>query len=304
MRKLINFIARIFGFRKDAVTDPVNPVSADIPAMTDAPADVPADADAEAVLPDAGDEKTAREEIPAGPVPVEDTTAELVEETAEENPEEEPEEDPPAGDFIADAAPGKSNFQRRREITVDGVRYRSIRNACLTHDLDYEIVKSRMERGWTVDKAFHTPVQRGSGTNQQGFGVRDKCSPYCGPDKKYPSVHAMCLAHGVSYQTFVYRVRHGQSVKDALHPVWRDDEGRAYRSKESMCAAHHADPAVFDARIRRGWSVGDALNVPAGQSRKTYHRLTAGYEAQTEASVSEPDALTYKVDAEGFVHWE
>lgn len=301
MRKLINFIARIFGFRKDAVTDPVNPVSADIPAMTDAPADVPADADAEAVLPDAGDEKTAREEIPAGPVPVEDTTAELVEETAEENPEEEPEEDPPAEDFIADAAPGKSNFQRRREITVDGVRYPSIRQACAAKHVGYAIVKQRLQKGWPVDKAFHTPSRRSA---RGSFDLAGKCRPYCGPEKKYADIKEMCAAHHVSYDTFLYRVKKGIPVTEALHPVWRDEDGRVYRSKESMCAAHHADPAVFDARIRRGWSVGDALNVPAGQSRKTYHRLTAGYEAQTEASVSEPDALTYKVDAEGFVHWE
>ena len=299
LKKLLNLIARVFSFGGKKTAASSEPVSMDAPDISGTAENAPSGAAAEddAPVEEASEETSAAEtdaEEPAGPV--------LIENTAAETPEEEPKEEPAAENFVSERAPGVSNFQRRREITVDGVRYRSIRNACLTHDLDYEIVKSRMERGWTVDKAFHTPVQRGSGTNQQGFGVRDKCSPYCGPDKKYPSVHAMCLAHGVSYQTFVYRVRHGQSVKDALHPVWRDDEGRAYRSKESMCKRHHIDPAMFDARVKRGWSVEDALNVSAGQSRKTYHRLTAGY--GQEEKVSEPESAAYRVDAEGFVHWD
>lgn len=92
------------------------------------------------------------------------------------------------------------------EVEYNGVRYRSISEACRQNGWDIDIVTKRMREGMTFSEAISTPV-------------------VCAPSRNsvvvagvlYKTRAAACKAHGIATDVVTYRVNKlGMSVEDAI----------------------------------------------------------------------------------------
>ncbi len=89
--------------------------------------------------------------------------------------------------------------------------------------------------------------------------------------KQYPSIVALCEAHGVSYVTYWSRIDKGYTQREALGIDKKEIingnaksyvvNGKHYSSQTSLCDAHDTPVITFQNRLKRGWSVEEALNL-------------------------------------------
>ena len=96
-----------------------------------------------------------------------------------------------------------------------------------------------------------------------------KCTDHLG--NKYASIKEMCRCHNIPYSTFISRIQHNWSLKDALtipydktypHKTKPIDDGfgNQFDTVNEMCAYHQVKPVTYRKRIRKGMSVKDALS--------------------------------------------
>lgn len=87
-----------------------------------------------------------------------------------------------------------------------------------------------------------------------------QCADYKGT--LYPSVAAMCVAHGIPRTLYYSRLRRGASKKEALSPLPEvpDGKGNVFQSIESMCKHYKISVATFRSKVYKGMSIAEALD--------------------------------------------
>lgn len=149
-------------------------------------------------------------------------------------------------------------------VTVNGMKYKSILQACKALGKTTSSVYLRLSRNYTLDDAFNLPY-----TNR--MISRDHLG------KTYPTFKAMCKAWDRLPVTVRYRLKKGLSIKKALTdpvpvPVQnkknyqgtlsKDHLGKMYQSTVAMCKAWGINNWTFTTRLNKGWSIEKALTTP------------------------------------------
>jgi hypothetical protein len=109
--------------------------------------------------------------------------------------------------------------------------------------------------------------------------------------KVFKSIKEMCEHHGVSYQTYINRIRLGWSIEKALSSEKRDIEyggagvkscdhlGVEYGSISEMCRAYGISKSCYDHRVKVGMSVEQALTTKVGEAVKIVDHLGNEYKS-------------------------
>lgn len=88
-----------------------------------------------------------------------------------------------------------------------GKEYGSFELMCKAWHTDSYTVRSRLNRGWSLERALVEKVNKTNGGSS--------CKDHLG--NQYKSKMAMCRAYGISYNVFTYRIRDGgMSIEEAL----------------------------------------------------------------------------------------
>lgn len=118
-------------------------------------------------------------------------------------------------------------------------------------------IKQCVEKGFTIDEI----IKYTSGNIRMSELVVDE------EGIRYPSIGAMCKAHGTTTGTFSKKVKEGKSVGESLQKKHRephkkivtDPDGREFGSIIEMCKAHGVSYNHYNNFIRKGRSVREAL---------------------------------------------
>ena len=104
----------------------------------------------------------------------------------------------------------------------------------------------------------------------------------------YKSLKEMCEHYHISKYTYIERIKHGWTIKDALTvPAKRgsgkrsckDHLGTLYRNEAEMCRHYGIRPDTYRRRIKAGWKKAEALTTPAGKGPR---HMTSGIKSRTD----------------------
>ena len=139
--------------------------------------------------------------------------------------------------------------------------YKSIQDMCEYYGMRVSTYKSRIQSGWSIEKALTTPVE----------SSYKRCVDYLG--NPFNSITEMCRHYNISPCTFQTRINKGWSIEKALiTPVkssrngCKDHLGNQFNSISDMCKHWGIHIVTFNNRIELGWSLEQALTTPAKAS--------------------------------------
>lgn len=167
--------------------------------------------------------------------------------------------------------PKKTNHSRGCK-DHKGNEFPNLNKMCGFYKISTATYYSRIKMGWSLRKTLTTPTKSQSLAN--GYQkATTPCKDHKG--KKYISVVAMCDAYGVNPGTFIYRRKHGISLKDALVPDENyrkkrctDHLGNEYPSMAAMGRQYNLNPHAIVYRLQSGMSLEEALTTPTPRQRK------------------------------------
>ncbi len=152
-------------------------------------------------------------------------------------------------------------------VTVNGVKYRSIKQACKMLNKPLGSVMSRLRNDCSIDQAFNLP-------NMHGIISRDHLG------RIYPTFKDMCQAWDKSVVTIRYRLDKGLDIKTALTMSTskangtpsKDHLGNEFCSIKEMCKFWRIKDSTFFSRVDQGMSIEEALTTPVkniGKGKKS-----------------------------------
>lgn len=145
-----------------------------------------------------------------------------------------------------------------------GNKYDSLNEMAEKYGLKSWMVKGRLRRGWSLERALTTIPE----------GKTDSVQVIDHYGNKYSSIREMADAYGMKYHTLQGRLKKGWSVKDALTippkesriQEWYDHLGNKYDNRKLMCEAYGISSDTFKSRLERGWTIEKALTAPITQA--------------------------------------
>lgn len=141
-----------------------------------------------------------------------------------------------------------------------GKPYKSIQDMCEYYGMRVSTYKSRIQSGWSIEKALTTPVDT----------AYKNCIDHLG--KPFNSITEMCRHYNISPCTFQNRINKGWSLGEALTTPakssakgCKDHLGKSFKSISDMCKHWGINNVTFNGRIELGWSLEKALTTPIKQ---------------------------------------
>ena len=143
----------------------------------------------------------------------------------------------------------------KRVKDVDGTVYPSFRSLCRAHQISDDLVRNRMQCGWTLEEAL------AGKTVKQKRVANTPCEDHLG--NSYSSLAEMCRSYNIRQSLFVFRRNKGWTLEECLSPAKRtpaiDPYGNEYPSFKAMCTAYRVGDKVTRDRLKRGWTLEEAL---------------------------------------------
>lgn len=153
---------------------------------------------------------------------------------------------------------------RKKSVTIRGVTYPTIKDACAKYGISFFKFYNRKKKGWDDEKCL----------------IRENLSCVVSKDfkgKRFKSITDMAKEYGLKPYTVSFRLAKGWSLEDALtipkatqkRGICHDHTGRKFYSVGAMCAFWNIPTARFYSRRSTGWSLKKALTEPSKrQGRK------------------------------------
>lgn len=148
-----------------------------------------------------------------------------------------------------------------RILSISGQTYASIRHAASAFNLNYSLVFSRINSGWTPEQAV-------------GIAPRSLPNNIGRPKEltidsiKFESIKLAAKAHGINYGLVKLRLSKGWSAKEALGLENRESvdneiviEGVSYKSLAEAAKAYDQEATTVSSRIRRGHTLDQAVGI-------------------------------------------
>lgn len=140
-----------------------------------------------------------------------------------------------------------------------GNHFKSIREMCRYHNINYQTYQRRIENGLSVEESLR--------------GVEKHCV-YDHKGIAYESIRQMCEAYGKACTTIQNRLNNGWSLEDALETdinarygavetLRVDHLGNRFRSNVELCKAYGINRHTLKQRLCYGWTLERALTTPA-----------------------------------------
>jgi hypothetical protein len=141
-----------------------------------------------------------------------------------------------------------------------GNKYSSAKERAEAYGLENSVVRTRLRRGWNLEKALTTKAD----------GKTDSVQVTDSHGNIFGSIREMADAYGMKYHTLQGRLKKGWSVEDALTippkdtaaQKWYDHLGNEYDNQKLLCEAYGINDATFRRRLKMGWSMENVLTTP------------------------------------------
>ena len=152
-------------------------------------------------------------------------------------------------------------------VTVNGVEYRSLYQACIVLKKHAGTIYQRIKEGFSPDEAFNLP-DRNKTISRDHLG------------NIYPCLKRMAEAWNIPANIVRGRLNHGWDIKKALTTEVKqytpskpstDYLGNEYPSISAMCKAYHIPYNAYRKRIDQRWSLKKALTTPLGDIEKGFY---------------------------------
>lgn len=143
---------------------------------------------------------------------------------------------------------------KAKGFSYNGNEYSSISSFCKEHGLNYQFVRSRLKRGWSLEDAISKPKKTTRAVN---------ITSYRG--KEYDSVMALCKEHDLDYDLVTNRLRCGWNLEDALsrkkleYGVLYD--GKLYKSGAELAREFGISISTFKSRLYHGYSIEESIVI-------------------------------------------
>jgi hypothetical protein len=165
----------------------------------------------------------------------------------------------PHGFNLALGGAGIHSHSKGRAITVNGVAYTSVAQACRVLGKSLNSIGHWLRKGLTPDEAFSRQQGTTSPLSVTFRGIT------------YRSGSELAKAFGVRPGVFNYRRLAGATLEQCLGLVSRTSpnaisiDGKEYQSIKHAAKAYGISYETVQGRRRAGWSLEDALRTPAGK---------------------------------------
>lgn len=202
-------------------------------------------------------------------------------------------------------------------ITIEGKRYRNVREAVAAHGIDYSTFKLRLfskemtleeaitgeikdkNQSWVVEadhlgQKFKTQLEMYKhwgicpetfrSRRLKGYTLEEALTGNIHKDhlgKGFKSIKDMCKYWGVSHSQYLEHIQEGMTLEQAL--TWAnytDHKGNRFKSKKEMCEHWGVSPSAYDYRIKQGKTVKQALTP---KKKTPNHTLPTPRSVQTVA---------------------
>lgn len=143
-----------------------------------------------------------------------------------------------------------------------GNEFKSIAQMCKHWNMNYTCVKTRLDKGWTVEDALTVPPRE--------FKTKDHLG------NEFNSISEMAKHWGIHVSTLQNRLKLGYTLENALtEPLhdysYTDHLGNKFESVKEMCKYWGVKYQTVNGRLQKGWSVEDALLKPIPDNSYTDH---------------------------------
>ncbi len=148
---------------------------------------------------------------------------------------------------------------------IDGVGYKSKRQACKINNINEITVRKRIERGWSLKDALTTPARFHYVVNDDAGSGTAKCVNVNG--RYFRTVADAAREYGLIPENVQSALKSGLTINQALkldiRPT-RDSfyfEGNFYRDKEHLCRKLNFSTTLLRNRLNRGLTIREAINL-------------------------------------------
>lgn len=142
----------------------------------------------------------------------------------------------------------------KKDISYKGINYKHISELAKELNLDYKLIIGRIHRGWSLEKAIETPI------NKNKKIIKHK-------NKEY-SIKELSNKTNLSYKCIQNRLSQGWSIEKILetpnikesynHYTYNGITGTAQEIARKL----GKNPSLIKTRINQGWSIKDAIEKP------------------------------------------
>lgn len=178
-------------------------------------------------------------------------------------------------------------------LVVDGRRFRSIREACNTYNVNYSKVTRRIRNGMSLEEAVKLVTRADYGKRSIEVG-----------GVVYKSLKEACRELGVNYYTVSAKVRYGMGVLEALESTRKSVthrdltvDGVRFSSIREACETYDAVYSTVITRMRNGKTLEEAVKVQGDARCKSIEIDGRLFKSLSEA------CRYYKIDY-GYVRYQ
>ena len=149
-------------------------------------------------------------------------------------------------------------YNNLRHIITDhmGNTFSSKKELCKAYGINYNTYISRERCGWPQKKIFEGKI-----CNKSTNAITDHLG------NQFASKKEMCETYNIPYSTYISRMQHGWTQKEALtfatyaspQNIITDHLGNRFTSIKEMCKHYNVSPDVYSKRIKNGWTQEKAL---------------------------------------------
>lgn len=182
-------------------------------------------------------------------------------------------------------------------ITIDGVTYKTISDACRTYGISPSVFIHRREKlGMSVDEALKTPVGMRKKKVILNVGTFDNLVDCCAKLDISYSVAYKHLKNGGDLEDIInWLLEMKKNKKDII-----DHQGVKYNSLAEMCKKYGICYSTYNNRIKQGWKQADALMIPTLKYKITKEYI--GIDEKQYYKIKTPDK-TYYLNAQQIVEY-
>ena len=148
---------------------------------------------------------------------------------------------------------------------VNGIGYKSRRQACKKYNIKEVTVRKRMERGWSLENAVTTPARFHYVPNDDlGSGTAKSVTV---EGKKFRTISEAAREYGLIAENVQAALQKGFTIEQALKLEIRPTEdsfffeGKFYKSREHLCRKFNFSSSLMHNRLNRGLTIREALNL-------------------------------------------
>ena len=147
----------------------------------------------------------------------------------------------------------------RRQITLHGKTYKSVSEACKYYNLSYTAILNRLNRGWSVEKAFEVDIKP----------PKQLINKVITLNGEQITIGEACKKYNIKLRDVNNRWYRNWSIEEIFEFIYRNNncseiviQGNTFKSIKEACDYHNVNYGTICARMSRGMSAEEAITTP------------------------------------------